>query len=589
MINTPAVVRPVPTPLDVFATPSSPWVDVDGKPSQLGMDHSIDAAPLTAAEHLKAVLRCKEFLTTAAQTVTAHRLAASSRYPEEFMVALIAGASIYGSESDLLRELEPQRADAVGLYPQLRQLCAEVWGWLLPVRSPSRDQLRGVRDAVAREGLLPAVCRDFTVASLRLANELGALLPTPRASLTDIHMYNQLIGDGTQTKAYSKVKEVPHPRTGEPEIHGSRASKLPPRIQRKTTDMSIDGKPHSRGINTVHIGTLTPVGYVLLGFRQTEGGESPVVVDLLDELLALLPDGAAHAVNYDRVINIWHASYLLSRYALPVIGKGIADGGPTPPYIKDTRKEIASRTKHAANARTKEINKRAKAARVKPRRLDPAEQQQIEEDILRALLGQGDLGLEPGVTVRTNSRGVPELIHSKHADLGTASHRIGDSGLCEHRLVVDDNTLTEVSIDGAKIQYLEVSRARAHRGRDGHTIEAEWVIPCAHGNFVHREEWTPNGRRGPNPAGASRATALDLVRLIPQLDPRWRVLAGQRNLTESWHKWYKDNLLPSRRASSPDADQQLIAYLGSALAFNVKQWDRDRKRLEHLAKAGEAA
>jgi hypothetical protein len=334
---------------------------------------------------------------------------------------------------------------------------------------------------------------------------------------------------------------------------------------------------------------LTYVGYVLLALDHVDGAESTVAMNLLDGVLGKLAPGSVHAVVYDGAITGWQVDYLLGRYGIPVVGKATASNQKT----KDAAPVVTQSRKRGEAAGKRAIAERARQRGIAVRQMGPTERAGVETAAMTAQLEQlQSIGQEPGMTVHRSSRRVPNIIHSAHANLGAASHQTG-LGMCRHQLVVDDNTLTVLDDHGLKVEQPPVHSAKAVAGPEGYTITASWVITCPYGDFLHTESWAPRAVRrartdaekyqdGKDPAADDRRRALSLLRVIPQVDPRWQAVAGTRNNSESWNHSYK-RLLPNKRASSPDAGQQLLQYLAAALLYNAERWGRHQRYQRHQA------
>jgi hypothetical protein len=412
---------------------------------------------------------------------------------------------------------------------------------------------------------------------------LGAFAHHPRTDLADMWVHNTVIGDGTITKRYSKLEEVRLP-DGSIEICGSRAtdpSRQHYRLQCRCTDNSEDGKADEHGINTTHVGGMTRYGYVVLAVGQVDGSEGAVALDLIDKVLQHLPSTAVHAVVYDRALTGWHPNYVLGTYGIPLIGKA----SPSSLSRKNAPAHVHNAWRTSKSARRRGKAAQAKARNTSVRKLGRTERDAAaEQALMDAFSGQNSLGQKVGLTIHRDSQGVPQIVYSAYAELGTATHRT-PTGPCVHRLVVDDNTLTVVDDQYRKVDHPMLLRSRADLREAGFEVTATWQIKCDHGDFEHTETWTPPNDRCPMPEherkkSTSRQKALGLLRLIPQTDPRWPTLAGLRNQPESWHKTYKASL-PNKRATSPSGEEQLLQYVAIALLYNSERWYRYQADEEH--------
>jgi hypothetical protein len=591
---TPAVlVSTVPTPAELYGKPESPWtIDEKGRWRQDTIALSVDRTPLLLEERLIALMR-SGLLSAVSRVLVEDGVGQNSEFPAPLMLLLVCASRGCRSENELCRRLQPGR-DSTGLWPWLRTRWREQFAEQLGPRAPTRDDLRSFRAQVVAGRRLDQMRADFQTWSLALAQGMGSLTWKPRENLTDVDVRNLLIGDGTVTRRYSELEEVTY-EDGQTGIFGSRAKHLEhAKIQRRNTDNSKDGKGNLFGLNITHIGTPTYAGYLLLALDKVDGAESTVAMNLLDEVLAELPPARVHAVVYDKAITGWHVDYLLGRYGIPAVGKATAQNSSpdkAPPPVKQAW-DIGNK------AGKKALAQQVKRRGVRKRQLGPTERAQIATMAMTEALAElKSLGQDPGLTVHHSSRGVPTVTHSTWATLGTASHTTRD-GVCRHHLVVDDNTLTVLDEQGGKLHQPPVESARAVREAGGHTITATWLIPCPKGDFHHTDSWAPRTarrartdaerRRDRNDRVADRRRrALSLLRLIPQVDGRWNVIAGTRNNTESWHHNYKD-LLPNKRASSPDAGQQMLQYLAAALLYNAEHWERHRRHKHYRAMAAQA-
>jgi hypothetical protein len=578
MLNPAVKISPVPTPAELRVQAQSPWrLDENGHWRQDTIASSVDRTPLLLEERLAALMR-SGLLTAVSRVLVEAGVADNSAFPAPLMLLLVCASRACRSENELCRRLQPGR-DSTGLWPWLRARWRDHFGEELGPRAPTRDELRSFRTRVVTGGHLDRMRVDFRDQSLAMVQEMGSLVWRPREDLTDVDVRNLLIGDGTITRRHSEVEEVTFP-DGHTEVYGSRAATPGrARVQRRSTDNSKDGKGNLYGLNITHIGTLTYAGYMILALDQVAGAESTVAMDLLDAVLSQLPPARVHAVVYDRAITGWHVDYLLGRYGIPVVGKATASSDKSSGasrQVKDLhhRAEVAGRRAVAEQARRRGM---------KVRQLGSTERTQRDAAAkMEALAQLESLGQVPGVTIHRSSRGVPDVISSTHDRLGVATHTTS-AGACRHALVVDDNCLTVLDASGKKAEQPPVMHAAAERGDDGYTFTASWRISCAAGDFVHTETWTPSTRRGSHgksegkdPAADSRRKALSLLRLIPQVDDRWDVISGTRNNSESWNHSYKTTL-PNKRASSPDAGQQLLQYLSTAMLYNAEHWERDRR------------
>jgi len=586
---TPAVkISAIPTPAELFRPPTSPWtVDGQGEWRQEAIAPTVDRDTLLLEERLAALLR-SGLLAAVSQPLVEAGIGQDSLYPAPLLLLLVCASRGCQSEYELCRRLQPRR-DVPSLWSWLDRHWREHFGQRLPARPPTRDDLRSFRERIVGDGLLGKMRVAFQARSLVMVQEMGALNWQPRQALTDVYVYNLLIGDGTVTHRYSELEEVTFP-DGTKKIYGQKGkTKGRARVQRRTTDNSQDGKGDLFGLNTTHIGTLTYVGYVLLALDHVDGAESTVALNLLDGVLAELPPGRAHAVVYDRAITGWQVDYLLGRYGIPVVGKASASNQ----RAKDAPEDVKQARKQAEAAERRAVVQQARQRGVAVRKLGRTERAETGTEGLTASLAQLEsIGHQAGFTVHRSSRGVPRIINSAHASLGTASHQT-PAGICRHQLVVDDNSLAVLDDQGLKVEQPPVHTSQAVAGPDGYTITASWVITCPAGDFVHTESWTPRAERRPrtdaeryqdgkDPAADNRRKAVSLLRIMPQVDPRWKMIAGTRNNSESWNHSYK-RLLPNKRASSPDAGQQLLQYLAAALLYNAERWERHERYQRHQA------
>lgn len=577
----------VPTPADLFG--KGRWSeDLQTDPDDLTGESGLPQQVLTDSEILIALLRCP-LLLPVAECLRAAGVCAGSPYPEALMLALTAAASgAYDSENKLAAALAPNRRDAQPLWALIRRRGMQLHGWELPVRPPTIHQLRAFRERVERGALLPAMRAAFAAEAQKMARAMGSLQVRRRAHLDDLHPYNLLIGDGTIITAYSKVEKVTiDVRTGEVTFEFSTAKKRKPRVQTEISDTRKDNKP-TRGINVVHIGTLTYTGYLILAFDRAPAAESTVSMNLLDEVLAALPAGAVEASVYDRAVTGWMVDYLLGRWGVPSVGKAVAstekldDRTEEQKAAREKVRQVAKDGKEAyAEAAHTTVRKMTKGQRAYA--AAAAVKRAFRPDITK----DPNLGLVPGVSIRQDSKGNIEVIESAFVRLAVARHSTGDGRECQHQIVVDDEILLTLDERGLKQGYPDLIEARATRGADGFDIDATWRIRCEHGDFDYQEQWTPGTRReSPSGSRSEREQALSKLRLVHSHHPVWHLIAGERNLSESWHSWYKRYALTWQRATSPSGDQQFLGYFGAAMCWNAMKWQRHQ---DHLAFEAELA
>jgi hypothetical protein len=589
----------IPSPAQLCDDPASPWsVDDKGNFVQPTIISQINKDPLEPDEIIMALLD-SGLLDAVCKPVIDDEVWTDPDYMAQLMMLLIILARLLGSERKMLRRLDLSRKQQ-SLWEFLDEPWYGKYKCRLPARPPTADELRAFRKKVTQPRVLAKMLDGFADQSLALAQQMGSLVFVPRGNVLDVYAYNLLTGDGTVNKRYSEIDEVIV--DGVATVYGSKA-KDPSRakVQRRTTDNSVDDKADLYGLNIAHVGTITYAGYLVLAVSAVATSEGDVAMNLIDKILGKLAPGVVHGVVYDKAITGWHVDYLLGKYGIPVIGKATA-ANTKKDKVPDDVKELREHLKAAGDAAIEQQMKlRGKKQK---QQLGTVERRVLAEQAAKqalARLAQDGMNEYQGTAIRYDSRGIPEIVASANAWLGFARHTTSDGGDCVHRFVVDDGALTEVVDDGVKTQRPEILHAHTTKRGTGYTVTATWKILCAHGDFEHTDRWTPPKRRGPrtdsersrtnrqkkhNPVAGQaddRRRALQMLRLIPQHDPRWALIAGLRNLTESWHASYK-RLLPNKRATSPNGNEQVLQYLAAVMSYNAERWERHSRYQRHLAR-----
>lgn len=252
-----------------------------------------------------------------------------SPYPAVALLAALVAARVVGSQAEALKTMR-----LPWVWEQCREKYPRRSGVVLPPCAPGRDQIRYMRDLLARD----AACMErlqerFQHLALGQARELGNLLPGTNPQGTAPDERNTIYSDGTIVTPYSDVRIVTDPVTGELRPVGSRANSVESaRIQKALSDTALDGKT-ARGLNMVGVYTWTRAGRVVLGTGTAMGAEQWAVLDLIDSLHSNLErrdqgsaedGGAIHTLINDRAITGWSVDYLMGALGIQVLSKAVA-------------------------------------------------------------------------------------------------------------------------------------------------------------------------------------------------------------------------------------------------------------------------
>lgn len=485
-----------------------------------------------------------------------------SGYPWLLLLALTIMERIYGSQRLLLIELGDK-----GVWKAIRKAFRKA------VDDPAIDLPRtppseAVMDqfltwAAHHEELMDELSRIATLEAVTLAEACGNFpqeADEQVVNLVDVDLRFLIHGDGTFVQPYSQVTEKVNRETGEITTSGSRAKDpSQARIQRKSTDGSLDGKADLRGINNVAVSTYTDYGPVILAVGPAEGAELHEALELLERLHAILGDRMVWLV-WDRVITGRVVSDVMARFGLVTVNKNV------------------KAREDAGALRGQAIDQDEAIARF--RRQEP---------------------LPLGTSVYETTKG-HEVVKSVHAHFRTIRE-----GACRHDIYEDDGGLYvarplrhhEISdhnraapegelFPGDDQRLFKVAPVRAasatrtpgievfigHHGVGPWRMTTTWSFTCPDApHRVHSFEttWTPHAQPTMPSLSPPKADPFNRIRLIPRSDPRFPKFHGRRNITESLHVSTKRSLgtgMQKGRATRLDTQIQQLQFLCSAIHVN---------------------
>jgi hypothetical protein len=153
--------------------------------------------------------------------------------------------------------------------------------------------------------------------------------------------------------------------------------------------------------------------------------------------------------------------------------------------------------------------------------------------------------------------------------LGQVAHTDG-SHTCHHQLWAIDGALRVSAPDAFEpsldFTLVPQTRLRAVRGSNGYQMLATYRIPCALGAVDHTIDLT-----SPPPEGTT--SWANILRPIPESDPRSRLVRGRRSDIESVWTTIQDKLPKQGRATRLDPHMFLIDMVGHAMAINATCFD----------------
>ena len=399
---------------------------------------------------------------------------------------------------------------------------------------------------------------------------------------------NQLIGDGTWVKPYSKAKVLEDPEFGPVKRHSRAKSVGTVRQQQAKQTLTKHEKKVTGVLHTVLI-TETRVGWVFLGGDQTFGGESNSSLRLVEEITAYLGE-RVHTLCYDRGFTGWQASWLMARHGIPLVTM------PSPETKPEKDSELKQHRLAAATGLAAVLPKTdARHATLLDSRAQRELQVAADAEQMREHRDRGlpaGIGRPLGTCYYLTSGDNVEKVISQNFKYDTITdHRRADGSVCEHHLYVDDGALWEAEqwgTDWVKVRRPECSNARRVLDPDtgAWTLTMDWELQCTETGVVMRDKtrWAPSLHRGSNDKPysgmseeeAERAMAVKALQALPRCDPDFNAVYGDRNNIESWFSWYKRTLRKGESAASLSLDHQLLDVLFAGMVTNSRALRRGR-------------
>lgn len=499
-----------------------------------------------------------------------------SDYPPVCLLAILCAARAMRGLNTVTREL----ASGDGaLWSECADAMYSALGVVVPCTPPTRDQLMTFRQKFRVDEMIDALEDALRKSGMALAKVLGNF-PDNEPDFAHPDPRNTIRGDGTVIGAYSDVTAWVHPRTGEVIAQGSRAQvSSSARIQNHTSDLTQDSKAPTRGLNCVSMHTRTPHGRVILGTAHALGSETWAAMDLIDEI-ARIGGGAVHNLVYDGLINGWMVDYLMAVHRIQTVNE-VPAASRTDPFEHDSTAAIRPTTAVQPSADQLRM-------RLADEGIESAGAQLLAYERAQGWreLASSGKPLPVGVSVYgTRNGGGSELVYSRAYPTPPASHHV-DGHECVHELVVDDGALHVIAADPVLGEALKVAsppcvRATATQGPDGRwTRTSVWRISCPNGDFDHHVSSTPNGTRyTAEDAGKKKPTdhgAADL-RPLPRNAAAYQATFGERNDTESYNQWFKQQAVHHDRAMSLALNMQRLDFLCGAVLNNAITFYRYRE------------
>lgn len=408
-------------------------------------------------------------------------------------------------------------------------------------KTPGYSGFRHWRANLVRQGLLGPVNVVFTVLSLRLHVALAEALGHRHGDLLDPEWWQVLFSDSTVMRAPSEVfyycplcgpcaDPCDHPEDLVKGHHSRARTDGAERVAEQGRDYGPD-KTHGnkRGGHHIAIGASNGKGthyrriVIAVDVDKEDRDEMSVAMPLLAHVLELAGPDWIRGLAYDGLLKGRHHLDLLRRFGVPVINVPSTASG------------------HTADAEHDDV---------------------------------------PGTTIRTSGKhkGVRVATHSSQQRI--IEHRDAYGHPCVHFVICDDGATYDASRPLTELKARKLSKGKLltpvamHRtqlSRGEWEAVLEFEIRCQ--TYTERFGFVLTDSRVDDAGDVPYSEPIQASRHFCDADTtRLRSIIGVRSNIESLFSWFEQRFMHKDRVASWDRDDQLLDFLGAAIAANAEVW-----------------